>query len=412
MLITALPAPNTRNPRRDYDGSIKRAQRLIDTMVDLERIPKAVARTAKRERPKLAPALEAWGGYHRDSVQVGWFAKWTEVEAKKRASLAERITTIKTTLNQNIQRIVERIIMNAVKNNGREQGFDQAVAIVLSHHGDVLAMVGGYDFQAMEYNIATQARRQPGSAFKPIVYLAALERGMLLTDKVDDMPLTLPSRTIHNIDKMYSGTITLEAALAHSSNVASARLAQGHIPEIKAVAERLGVKSPLADDIGIALGENETGILELTAAYATFANGGWLAVPSAITEIRDNFNKVIPMSQSVPKVSKRVIKKEHAETMQRMLASVVEHGTGQRAQPGFWAAGKTGTTDDYRDAWFIGFTRRFVASVWIGNRDSSPTKKVSGGSLPARMWRDIMVEAHKLAGGETQTSLKTSPSVH
>jgi penicillin-binding protein 1A len=255
-------------------------------------------------------------------------------------------------------------------------------------------MVGGRDFRATEWNNATQARRQPGSVAKLFVYLAALERGVSPTQAVSDAPLTLGDRPVRNFDDRYMGDIALEAALARSSNTAAVRLAAADTAAVRGVARRLGVSADMeGGEAGdLALGAWEARLVELVAAFAAVANGGFRVVPWTVQEMRANDGALVFAGAERPR--ERVIGARHAADMRRMLAGVVREGTGRAADPGFWAAGKTGTTSGHRDAWFVGFTDRFVAGVWLGNTSAgTPMNGVSGGGLPAQIWRAVMNDA-------------------
>jgi penicillin-binding protein 1A len=228
---------------------------------------------------------------------------------------------------------------------------------------------------------------------KLFVYLAAFQGGMSPRSMVSDDALTLFARPVRNFDNRYLGPITIEAALARSSNTAAVRLATGNAGTIRTIAKRLGVTTELAGEAGdLALGTYEATLMEMTAAYAALANRGARVTPYAVLEIRDNagervFSRVAPVRQPV-------IPSQHVTEVRRMLAGVVTHGTGRSANPGVWAAGKTGTTTNHRDAWFIGFTDRYVAGVWLGNSSGSTGMTgVTGGGLPAQIWRSVITDA-------------------
>ena len=269
---------------------------------------------------------------------------------------------------------------------------NSGAVIAMKPDGKTLALVGGADYAANQFNSAISAQRQPGSAFKIFVYLAALERGISPEDYVaDDGPLEYPSGVvIDNYDHHYRGAIDVADALAYSSNVAAARLIHGHVGEVIEMAQRLGIKGSLKHDDGLALGISEVTLVELTAAYATVANGGVLAVPYTVGSVEDNMLQVVHRKDE----DRRVLSRKIAEIMADMLEGVLRKGTGAAARPGVWAAGKTGTTTDYRDAWFIGFTRQIVVGVWLGNRQNEPMGKVTGGSLPANIWRNVVQYYH------------------
>jgi membrane peptidoglycan carboxypeptidase len=334
----------------------------------------------------------------RDGVQVygiqaasrTYFDKYAETLAPA----GEGVTTVTSSLWPELQDIVQDELTKIFVRHGKASGFDQGAAVVMSLRGEVLAMIGGADYPRLQWNNAVQAKRQPGSAFKLFVYLAALERGLSPSDRLEDSPLTLRSGVIRNHDDTYRGRITLAEALAHSSNPVAVRLAMGRVPQVVAVARRLGIAGPLEEEVGLALGVSEVTLIELVAAYAAVANGGFLVTPGGIVGIRDNNDAAVHCRRFRP--PPRVIEAPHAAAMRAMLAGVVRAGTGRNADPGFFAAGKTGTTDDFADAWFVGFTERFAAGVWLGNEKPTPMRGVSGGGLPAIAWRNVMRRAHKL----------------
>jgi len=253
-------------------------------------------------------------------------------------------------------------------------------------------MVGGRRYVASQFNRATQALRQPGSAFKLFVYLAALEAGMQPGDMVVDSPISIKGWRPRNYSGRYLGRITLRDALAKSVNTAAVKVSEkvGRQKVVKA-AERLGITSKVKGHPSIALGAGEANLLDMTAAYAVFANRGFPAWPYGIIEIRDGGNRLLYRRSSVG--TGPLVSAETVTDMQEMLREVVTSGTGRRARLKRPAAGKTGTSQGFRDAWFIGFTAELVTGVWLGNDNFSPMKKVSGGSLPAVLWKGFMQDA-------------------
>jgi penicillin-binding protein 1A len=261
---------------------------------------------------------------------------------------------------------------------GAAAGVEQGAVVVLdAATGAVRVMAGGRDYRDSNFNRAVNAHRQPGSAFKPFVWLTALENGLTPADTVLDAPVRVGNWQPENFERDYRGQITLDEALAHSVNTASVRLMMrfGGPKPVAATAARLGITSRLPADASLALGTGEVGLLELTAAYAPFFNGGFRVVPFAVE------------AQEKPEP---VIRPEQAEMMAEMMGSVVSRGTGKAAAiPGRAVAGKTGTTSDYRDAWFIGSVNGMMIGVWLGNDDNTPMKNVVGGGLPARLFHDV-----------------------
>lgn len=274
---------------------------------------------------------------------------------------------------------------------GAAAGATQGAVVVLdAATGAVRAMVGGRDYRQSSYNRAVLSRRQPGSSFKVFVWLAALEKGDTPDSPVLDAPIRIGNWSPEDFERRYLGEITLEEALAQSINTASVRLLlQVGGPRVVAdVAHRLGIADKLPDDDSLALGTGEVGLLEMTAAYATFFNGGHRVAPYGVEQVQTG-GGMQPAAHAAPE---QVITPDQAAMMVRMLAAVVSRGTGRAAAvAGHTVAGKTGTTQDYRDAWFIGAIDGEIIGVWLGNDNDAPMKAVQGGSLPARLFHDIAV---------------------
>jgi penicillin-binding protein 1A len=255
-------------------------------------------------------------------------------------------------------------------------------------------MVGGRNYAASQFNRVTQARRQPGSAFKLFVYLAGLEAGMTPDSFVADKPVVVDGWRPRNYDGKYRGRVTLRKALAQSLNTAAVRVSeQVGRRRVVTTAERLGITAPLKAHPSVALGVSEVSLMELTGAYAVLANRGFPAWPYGITEIRDGAGALLYRRGGSG--ANRLVEPRIVASMQSMLSEVIQSGTGRAAKIGRPAAGKSGTSQDFRDAWFVGFSAELVTGVWLGNDDSTPMKKVTGGGLPARLWRAFMTDALK-----------------
>lgn len=268
--------------------------------------------------------------------------------------------------------------------------------------GAIRAMVGGRDYAESQYNRAVTAKRQPGSAFKPFVYAAAMEMGLTPTSVRNDAPIKIGNWTPENYEQKYSGVVTLATALAHSLNTIAAQLVmEVGPPNVIKLAHRLGIDSELQDNASIALGTSEVSLLELTSSYAAFMNGGYKATPHVITKVTSASGKVLYTANfSDPP---RVLSPSVVTNMNYMMEGVMASGTGKAARiPGWQTAGKSGTTQSFRDALFVGFTNDFTTGVWFGNDDGKSMKKVTGGSLPAKAWKEFMIAAHK---GLTQAPL-------
>jgi penicillin-binding protein 1A len=303
---------------------------------------------------------------------------------------------VRTPLEPKIQDAARLAAIRTLKKSGKKVHASQAAVVVMKTDGAVVALVGGTDYTESTFNRATQAHRQPGSAFKPFVYLAALESGLTPWDMRTDEPVDIDGWTPTNFGGRSFGTVTLADALAHSVNTITANLAQEvGVSSVVQAAERCGIQSPLAENASLALGTSEVTPLELTRAYAAFAHGGVKVYPYFVTEVSDHGGHVL-YRRTPPEAPERVIASHVDRDLVAMLYGVVTEGTGRGAAiPGHEAAGKTGTTQDFHDAWFVGFTADYVAAVWVGNDDSTPMKGVTGGSLPATIWHATMVVAEK-----------------
>ncbi|WP_052401384.1 transglycosylase domain-containing protein [Muricoccus aerilatus] len=399
MMVGLLPAPNRFNPHRNFQLSRDRGIRVIEQMVEAGSLSRTAADRARGQEVTVTPSRSAWGGFYPRSVGIGWFARWAENEANANSAPAQRsgTRTVTTTLDLRIQAAAERQLEAALRQHARTRVIEEGAVVVMRYDGAVLALVGGRDYRRREWDHVTQAKRQPGSVAKLFVYLAALGKGGTLDTKVSDAALTLGGRAVRNYDDKYLGEITLAAALEKSSNTAAVRLALQNTRETRELIKVLNVADEAEGEAGdLALGTYEARLVDLTAAFASVANRGRMVIPYAVQRVQDPggaelLTRVLPARSEI----KQVLEPQQAEAMRQMLAGVVQRGTGRAADPGFWAAGKTGTTTASRDAWFIGFTERYVAGVWLGNSDSKSMLGVSGGGLPAQIWRAVMIDAHR-----------------
>ena len=399
MMVGLLPAPNRFNPHRNFEVSRDRAYRVIEQMVDAGYLTRRSADRAKAQDITIATSNSAWGGFYPRSTQIGWFARWAENEATANSRVTEKkgTRTITTTLDLRIQAAAERHLDRALQQNAQPKQIDEGAVVVMRYDGAVVALVGGRDYQQKEFDHATQARRQPGSIAKLFVYLAALQEGSTPDTRVSDAALMLGGRPIRNTDNRYLGEITLADALAKSSNTAAVRLAMQNPSKVRTDIERLNVGRNVEGTAGdLALGTYQARLVDLTAAFASVANHGRMVVPYAVLRTQDSEGtETLTRAMPAPSDIQQAMAPQHAEFMRQMLAGVVQRGTGKAADPGFWAAGKTGTTTANRDAWFIGFTEKYVAGVWLGNSDSRPMVGVSGGGLPAQIWRAVITDVEK-----------------
>jgi penicillin-binding protein 1A len=380
-VLAGLPrAPSRFNPRADPSAAAARARQVLTAMADTGAITAAEAKTAMGQIA-FAPA---------PPLAAGWFADWAADQAQSLAP-PNADATVRTTLDPRVQAIAESRLIALLDGPGVGSGVTQGAVVVLdAATGAVRAMVGGRDYRQSSFNRAVLARRQPGSAFKPFVWLAALEKGVQPDDPVLDAPIRVGNWSPADFERRYLGEITVEEALAQSINTSAVRLLlQAGGPRVVAkLAARLGIADKLPNDASLALGTGEVGLLELASAYAAFFNGGARIAPFAVEALRAGGSAVDTARAPL----QSVIDPDLAAMMTRMLTAVVTRGTGRAAAVAAHAvAGKTGTTQDYRDAWFIGWIDGAIIGVWLGNDDNRPMKSVQGGGLPARLFHDIAI---------------------
>ncbi len=301
---------------------------------------------------------------------------------------------VETTLDAELQTHAAAIVEHTLQKRAADLRAGQAAVVVLGPRGGIRALVGGRSHADTQYNRAVKARRQPGSAFKPFVYLAALQAGFTPDSVMQDLPLSVSGWAPRNYSGEYRGAMTLRTALARSVNTVAVRLAMKVGPSrVAATARRLGITSPLGKDASLALGTSEVSLLELTGAYNVFANGGYAAEPHVLRRVLTRRGHVL--YERKRHAAKPVIARARVGAMNEMLNAALVDGTGRRAAlPRHPAAGKTGTSQDFRDAWFVGYTAHLTTGVWTGNDDGSAMNRVVGGGLPAEIWRETMLVAH------------------
>lgn len=383
LLAGLLKAPSRYNPARDQTRAERRTALVIGAMVDAGYISEAQAQQALKAKARGRP---------RAGRQARYFADWIMRQIEGYVGAVDDDLTIITTLNAHTQKVAERELTALLEEDGAKSGVEQGAVIVLSPNGAVRAMVGGRNYVSSQFNRATQALRQPGSAFKPFVFLAGLEQGMTPETRMTDAPLRIKGWAPRNYDGKYYGDVTLREAMARSMNSVAVQVSERSGREnVAEVARRLGISSRLDTSASIALGTSEVTLLDLTGAYAAFANGGRGVWPYGIEEVRGRGGKLLFRRDGTG--TGRVVAKERLLMMNDMLSSVVSWGTGKAAQLDRRAAGKTGTSQDFRDAWFVGYTGELVTGVWFGNDSGAPMKKVTGGTLPARLWQRVMTSA-------------------
>ncbi len=383
VIAGLLKAPTRFSPARDPAAADGRAAQVLDNMVEAGFITASDAAAARKQGAAVAAIGRPGSRY---------FADWVADQIRDFAGTTDRDLTVRTTLDPRLQEAAEAAVGDVLARHGAKDAVSQGALVALAPDGAVRAMVGGRDYGQSQFNRATQAQRQPGSAFKPFVYLAGLEAGLRPGDRFVDKPIRVGNWQPHDYLTRYQGEMSLAEGLAQSINTIAVQVAErAGIPRVIAMARRLGIASELPRDASIALGTGEVNLLELVSAYAPFANGGTGVLPYGISEIRDSAGRIVyRRTGSGPGP---VVAPDLVGMMNDMLAGVVAHGTGKAAALPRPAAGKTGTTQDYRDAWFIGYTADLVAGVWLGNDDDMPMNKVTGGSLPTAAWHNFMLAA-------------------
>ncbi|MHC2220818.1 PBP1A family penicillin-binding protein [Rhizobium leguminosarum] len=385
MLAGLLRAPSQWNPIDNFEGARQRTMVVLDAMATNDKITMPEAAEAKASFAKLHPTTPT-------PCSGSWFADWISPQASEVAGSSPSSTTVRTTLVPQLQQIAARVVKGALDGEGTSVGASQAALVAMTPDGAVVAMVGGRDYKASQFNRAVTAMRQPGSTFKLFVYYAALKAGLTLSDQVLDAPIDIDGWSPENSGGNYRGWVTLAEAFARSLNAASVALAEEvGLDNVIAAARELGIDAPLASTPSLALGTSEVNLLNLTSAYASVQLGRAPVKPWGIIEFQaagqPNLFRV--GSQSKPNVDLS----PYQSDLVGLLQLVVERGTGRGADPGSFAAGKTGTSQNNRDAWFVGFTESLVVGVWVGNDDDTPMKGVTGGALPAHIWRDFMRQA-------------------
>lgn len=385
-----LKAPSRYAPTSNPSLSRKRADQVLVNMEDAGYLTKIQSQNARKELENSMKGRKA------NSQSTFYFADWVVDQLPEYIGSVDDDLVVTTTLQPKWQIIAERTVNDVITKNFEKMNASQAAMIAMSPDGALRAMIGGLNYAESQYNRATQSRRQPGSAFKPFVYMAGLEDGMTPDTIMEDAPLSIKVAggrwQPQNYTHKYSGEMTLKEALAESINTIAVRISEAvGRKQVIAMAKRLGISEEMQPLPSIALGATEVDLLELTNAYAHLAAGGNVVYPYGIIEIRTVHDKVLYKRRGEKKSN--VLNENIVAMMNEMLTSVITSGTGRSAQIGRSAAGKTGTTSDYKDAWFIGYTPDLVAGVWVGNDDNEPMKKVTGGTLPAAIWHDFMKEA-------------------
>ena len=387
LLVGLLKAPSRYAPTRDPALARKRTQQVLLNMQD------AGALTDKQVKKALANFGSTLKLPAQDSGSMRYFTDWVVDQIPDVVTSSDGDLDVYTTLDSSLQEQAQHSLEAVISKNGAAKKASQAALVTLDNRpgqsGAIRAMIGGVNYGQSQYNRATQAQRQPGSAFKLFVYLAALENGFSPDTTVVDQPVTYGDWTPGNYDNQYHGPMPLQEAFNRSINTVSAQLAHATGPSaIVRMAQRLGIESPLKSELSLALGTNEVNLLELTSAYAALPQNGRKTVPYGITRIDDVKHHTLYRYRA--DAAEQALSPGIAASMNRMLISVVSYGTGKSAAINAPAGGKTGTTQNYRDAWFMGFDSALTTGVWVGNDDGKSMNKITGGTLPAAIFKGAM----------------------
>ena len=397
MLAGLIKAPSEYNPIRNLEAARQRAAQVLDAMVETGAIDAKTAADAKAAPAEVKAAAEF-------APATSWFADWiAKNEFPKVAGADTRSMKVRTTLVPELQQAAERVVGEALK-VPRRGGPSQAALVAMRPDGAVVAMVGGRDYDQSQFNRAADARRQPGSAFKLFVYYAALRSGYSPSDLIDASPIRIKRWEPENFGGRRYGKMTLEQAFAHSVNTAAVRLATDvGLDKVVAAARDLGIDAPLSPVPSLALGTSELTLVDLTGAFASVRAGRRVNPFGIIAFGPENQGLRTLGAPTGGNLS-------HREELMALLRRVVTSGTGRGADTGGFVAGKTGTSQDYRDAWFIGFNETLVVGVWVGNDDHSPMRGVTGGSVPAQIWRRFVEAAGAVARARPHIAAEQTPA--
>jgi penicillin-binding protein 1A len=402
MLAGLFKAPTKYAPHINLPAARARANQVLDNLVDAGFMTEGQVFGARRNP---ATAVD-----RRDENSPNYYLDWAFDEMRKLVdtfprSYTERVFVVRTAIDMNVQHAAEEAIENQLRQFGRDYHATQAATVVADLDGGVRAMVGGRDYGASQFNRATDAMRQPGSSFKPYVYTTALLNGFKPTSTIVDGPVCIGNWCPQNYGHSYSGKVTLTQALTRSINVVPVKLSialggkggpKAGRAKIVETARKFGIVTPLPDTPSLPIGADEVNVLEHAVAYVAFPNKGKAVTPHAVLEVRTGAGDLVWRYDRDGPKPRQIIPPSVASDMAGMMSHVVSEGTARRAiLDGIPAAGKTGTTNAYRDAWFVGYTGNFVCGVWYGNDDYSPTNRLTGGALPAQTWHDIMTAAHR-----------------
>lgn len=406
-LAGLLKAPSRYSPSANPDLAAERTRIVLDSMVDAGFIEQEDIDKINSMPP--SPRRKPSSG-----ETIRYFTDYVVGQLEDLIGPVDKDIIVETTLDADIQKAAEEAITKGLLRWGSERNIGQGAAVTMRLDGAIVAMIGGRDYMMSEYNRATNSLRSPGSSFKPIVYLTALEQGIDMYDTIIDEPITEGKYRPQNYGNEYYGEVTIIEALTRSLNTVAVNLMRIVGPDsVIAMARRLGITADLEPNLSLALGSNGVPVIQMATAYATLGRGGLAVEPFSIIKITDVDGNVY-YERPKQHTARQVVARKHVYDLSTMMQSVIDNGTGQAARLPYLAAGKTGTSQDFRDAWFIGFTNRYATAVWFGNDDNSPMKRVTGGLVPAPAWREIMLKAMEKQGPDygTVTSVESDFSFH
>ena len=384
VIASLLKAPSKYNPIANFELSKKRASLVLNNMAKNNMISIKEVNKAKFNNTKYSKFTNA-------PKSTRYFVDWLLPRVKSYVGEIEKDLIVRTTLDVKLQKIAEKSLINV---NSKFESAEQSSLVALDLNGGIIAMIGGTDYGDTQFNRVTQAKRQPGSAFKLFVYLAGLESGFSPNDTIIDSKIDIEGWSPKNYKNEYIGEVTLREAFSKSINTVAVKISETIGREkVIDVAKSMGITSPILNSPSLALGTSEVTLLELTSAYNVLANNGNGVFSYGIRSIEDTDGEIL-FSRKLQGTGK-VLESSIVGKMTRMMEQTIESGTGKNAKLNRPAAGKTGTSQSLRDAWFIGFTSNIVVGVWFGNDNDSPMKKITGGTAPAILWKDFMTAAHK-----------------
>ncbi|MBQ8870253.1 MAG: PBP1A family penicillin-binding protein [Alphaproteobacteria bacterium] len=380
-LAGMLKAPSRYNPIANPDLAQSRAEVVLNLMYENGSITEEQLNKAIKEPYHDSSKYKVEGARH--------FADMVYAEVNTYIAERNQDLYVSTTLDQDLQQKAEWILKDAIQSN-KNKNVSNGAVVILDYNGAIKALVGGVDYNKSQFNIATQALRQSGSVFKPFVYIRALEQGFTPNDIIEDKTVKIKTWQPQNYDKKTYGLVSLNDALIKSLNLATINLSW-HLEskDIIKTARKMGITTNLKNNPALVLGVDEVKLIDIASAYLSIANGGYAAWPYAISEIYTKDG--IQLYQHDMSEQLRVLDENVVSDISKMLENVIKYGTGKNASLPAFAAGKTGTTQDYKDAWFVGWTSDYVCAVWVGNDDNSPMDKITGGNLPAQIWKKIML---------------------